>query len=190
MLVPELNLSRDIAITLDSVSQVIEYTGDGEETREIVYTLSFTVQGYLFGPTTDAWLIKKAIVNVYNGFSKGEQYLTLTRADGFGDFRDDEELYVGDNYQTSPGHSRVLNWSNTNLSLTTYMTTGIGAVAGDTIRGLESGAHFVVNTSNLTNLKMVRSTSVPNPLNVDAANVANGNWTAVTTVEEFPNINE
>jgi hypothetical protein len=64
-LVPEMNISKDIPIILNSVNCVDTYEGGFGQRREIVWTLNFTLQGYLFGPVTTSNVIKKMYINFY-----------------------------------------------------------------------------------------------------------------------------
>ncbi len=71
-LIPELGIKLDIPIILNAVSSEDSYEGDFEARRSIVWTLSFTMKGYIFGPTRPAngsgngQLIKLANVNFYD----------------------------------------------------------------------------------------------------------------------------
>lgn len=70
-LIPELDIKLDIPIILNSVSSEDSYEGDFEARRSIVWTLSFTMKGYIFGPTRpsstgSAPIIKLANVNFYD----------------------------------------------------------------------------------------------------------------------------
>lgn len=48
---PDMNQSYDMPISLDDVSAVDTYEGDYNSRRALVWTLQFTMQGWLFGPT-------------------------------------------------------------------------------------------------------------------------------------------
>ena len=71
-LIPELGIKLDIPIVLNAVSSEDTYEGNFEERRSIVWTLSFTMKGYIFGPTRPthspggAPVIKLANVNFYD----------------------------------------------------------------------------------------------------------------------------
>jgi hypothetical protein len=71
-LIPELGIKLDVPIVLNAVSSEDTYEGNFEERRSIVWTLSFTMKGYIFGPTRPAsgssggQLIKLANVNFYD----------------------------------------------------------------------------------------------------------------------------
>ena len=70
-LIPELGIKLDVPIVLNAVSSEDTYEGNFEERRSIVWTLSFTMKGYIFGPTRPtgsgtAPIIKLANVNFYD----------------------------------------------------------------------------------------------------------------------------
>ena len=48
---PDMNLKYDIPIQLDNISHEDSYEGDFVQRRAIIWTLNFTMKGWLFGPT-------------------------------------------------------------------------------------------------------------------------------------------
>lgn len=58
--VPEVDGPRDIPIILNSITSQDQYEGAFTERRVLVWTLNFTLKGYLYGPTKKSKLIKKA----------------------------------------------------------------------------------------------------------------------------------
>jgi hypothetical protein len=62
-LIPELNLVYDVPCILNDVSLEDSYQGDYETRRAIVYTLSFTMKGYIFGPISTSGFIKRTELN-------------------------------------------------------------------------------------------------------------------------------
>jgi hypothetical protein len=56
----------DIPIVLTQVSVQDTYEGSFTERRALIWTLSFTMKGYIFGPTRTAKPIKTSIINLYN----------------------------------------------------------------------------------------------------------------------------
>ena len=50
----ELDQKHDIPITLDNIVAEDSYSGDFIERRAVIWTLSFTLKGYFFGPTKQA----------------------------------------------------------------------------------------------------------------------------------------
>lgn len=64
-LIEEMNEVKDIPIVLDSVNSEDNYADAVENRRSIIYTLSFTVKGYLYGPQVSTGIIKFANTNFY-----------------------------------------------------------------------------------------------------------------------------
>ena len=58
--VPEIDSARDIPIILNSITSQDQYEGSFEQRRALIWTLSFTMKGWLYGPTKKSKLIKLA----------------------------------------------------------------------------------------------------------------------------------
>jgi hypothetical protein len=67
-----LGIKRDIPIVLNSVSTEDDYEGDFGARRNLVHTLSFTVQGYIYGPVSEQSVIREVDVNVGTNFEDVE----------------------------------------------------------------------------------------------------------------------
>ena len=76
-LIPSMSISMDIPIVLNSVNLSDTYEGKVGDDRFIIWTLSFTLKGYLFGPVKKSKVIK---------FSNTQFYVptTNTAAEGVG----------------------------------------------------------------------------------------------------------
>ena len=64
---PDLNIVDDVPIVLTSFNKNDSYEGDFENRRALIYDLNFTIRGKLYGPTSTAGVIKRAITNIYDG---------------------------------------------------------------------------------------------------------------------------
>ena len=67
-LLPELNVTKEIPIILKSTDREVRYDGNRDsDTRMIIWTLDFTLKGYIYGGNTDVSnnLILQAITNLY-----------------------------------------------------------------------------------------------------------------------------
>jgi len=65
-LIPEMNVTANIPILLNSIQMQDTYEGDFKgERRAIIWTLEFTLKGYVFGPIQEDKVIKFANVNFY-----------------------------------------------------------------------------------------------------------------------------
>lgn len=57
LLIPELQLKKDIPILLTTVNQQIDYEGGFDSTRLIIWTLDFSMKAFFFGPVGTTGLI-------------------------------------------------------------------------------------------------------------------------------------
>jgi hypothetical protein len=59
-LIPEMNVTMDIPVVLNTVNLEDVYEGDFKERRSLVWTLDFTMKGYIYGPVKKNKVIKYA----------------------------------------------------------------------------------------------------------------------------------
>lgn len=64
--VPALGLVDTVPLILNSVTHTDNYEGDFEKRRAIVWTLTFTMRGYLYGPTRAQGRVQEVVVDIYN----------------------------------------------------------------------------------------------------------------------------
>ena len=64
-LLTSMNEIKDVPIVLNSIQYQDDYEGDFARRRAIIYTLSFTVKTYLYGPVKESAVIKSAQVDMY-----------------------------------------------------------------------------------------------------------------------------
>jgi len=65
-LIPEMGINLDIPVILNSVNSQDTYEGDFITRRALIWTLSFTLKGYVFGPIKTNKIIKIANTNFYD----------------------------------------------------------------------------------------------------------------------------
>ena len=58
-------IEYDVGITLDTVANDDNYAGEFEDRRMIIWTLSFVMNGFLFGPIRNGSLIKEVDVSLF-----------------------------------------------------------------------------------------------------------------------------
>ena len=90
-LIPELNIKVDVPLSIQSMSSADTYEGDFETRRALIWTLTFNMKGYLFGPIKDSSIIKTANVNLYtantsNGYANTPS-VGVTTKPGLDQFR-------------------------------------------------------------------------------------------------------
>ena len=70
-----LGIKRDIPVILNSMSTEDTYEGDYIARRALIHTLSFTVQGFIYGPTSDQGIIREVDVNAGTSFNDIDEKL-------------------------------------------------------------------------------------------------------------------
>ena len=64
--VPELGIKHDLPIILNSITYDDQYEGQVQDHRMIIWTYTFTLKLYYYGPVETQEVIRQAIVNVFN----------------------------------------------------------------------------------------------------------------------------
>jgi hypothetical protein len=64
-LIPEMNINMDIPIILNDVSVEDSYDGQFADRRALIWTLDFTLKGYIYGPVKKSNIIKFANTTFY-----------------------------------------------------------------------------------------------------------------------------
>jgi hypothetical protein len=78
--IPELGITRDIPVVLQSVTYSDDYEGDFSTRRVLIYTLDFSMKTFFYGPTNlDQGVIKDAIINVrdYDNYGMTQKIETV-----------------------------------------------------------------------------------------------------------------
>lgn len=71
-LVPDMDVKLDIPVIINSVTSEDTYEGEVSERRFIIWTLNFTMKGYIFGPVKkSASIIKTSRTNFYADTTEG-----------------------------------------------------------------------------------------------------------------------
>lgn len=79
-LISDLDVKMDIPVIIGNVSSEDTYEGEVSERRMIIWTLSFTMKGYIFGPVRKSEVIKLANVNFYSTLTSNSvaEYVHIT----------------------------------------------------------------------------------------------------------------
>jgi hypothetical protein len=64
-LIPEMEVTMDIPIILTNIDYTDSYDGDFKQRRAIIWELSLTLKGYIYGPVKSSGIIKFANINLY-----------------------------------------------------------------------------------------------------------------------------
>ncbi len=103
-LMPSMDIHKDVPVYLKSLeTDISNYEGDREgETRFVQFVLTFTVKGWLYGPSNRGHIIREAITNLYNWKNVDGRYLYLVlQPMGNGTFKPGETVYQGRDHPTA-----------------------------------------------------------------------------------------
>lgn len=183
-LVPEMGIIKEVPVILNSSSQEIDYEGDyNRGTRNIIWTLNFTVKGFIFGKINDSskGLIEHSITSMFNQVSaEDEIQFVVNPESGIGNYQIGEIVYQGYSHSTATATAKVVLWDN---NIVTLKNINGNFVSNLPIRSASTHTNYMFTSYIPSPKKMVQIDVRPNPENANAAS----NWTANTTITELPN---
>jgi hypothetical protein len=179
-LVPEMGIVKEVPIILKNVSREISYEGDRDsETRLIIWTLDFTVKGFIFGASSQSSIISGvAITNVLNYNPSALIQFNMNPSSGVGSYQVGETVYQGYRFDSATATGVVANWANNVLTLTN--TTG-SFISTSKIVGSKSQANYLYTSYNAPSGKFFTANNVVYPPGANAASP----YIANTTISEY-----
>lgn len=184
-LIPEMGVVKEVPVILNSATSEIEYEGDkNSETRMIIWTLNFTVKGFIFGNISSAGLIRTSITNILSNISKNDKIIFNMSEAGVGTYQVGEVVYQGYSAPMATATGKVVLWENNNLHLTNINGN---FVSSEPVIGLVSNSNYLFNSYapySTQYKEMARIVIIPNPEDANA----NSQYTYTTTITEDPNI--
>lgn len=182
-LITEMGLIKEIPIVLNSTTHETTYEGNMEaDPRMIIWTLNFTVKGFIFGAVSSIGnIIKHSITNIYNDIDP-TQYIqfTMSLGSGAGKYKIGEVVYQGYSPNTGTATAKVVSWDDTHGYLVLTQING-NFLSSLPIKGLISLSSYVFTEYNFVQQKYAKIDVYPNP---STANVGD-TWTANTIITEY-----
>jgi len=163
-LIPEMGIVKEIPVVLNGTDYDIQYEGNREsDTRIIIWTLNFTVKGFIFGKTTTAGLIKTSITNIYND---SDIYFIMANT-GTGIYQTGEIAYQGYSLPNALATGKVQSWSNTTKELVLTETAG-NFISTSPIIGASTHASRTFIRYKTSPMKYANVIITPNPATANA----------------------
>ena len=189
-LIPEMGIIKEVPVILNSTQHEITYEGGREnETRMIVWTLNFTVKGFIFGKVAETNVINRAFVSVYNLVSQEEViefYMNLDS--GYGTYKVGEKVYQGYTPEDATATGMVVQFTDNVLRLKEL--TG-NFVSDKPIYGINTLANYNFTSYNLNPLKFVEVDSIGRvSTDIDYMSVDKEDAKADNTLAEVTTINK
>ena len=175
-LIPEMGIVKEIPILLNRATHEIEYEGDRDsDTRMVIWTLNFTVKGFIFGQTSSTGLITRSITNILSDNKYGDVLASL--GTGNGTYLEGETIYQGFSINTATATATVVSWSNYQLRLTNISGNFVSSAV---VTGLTTNAQYNFGSFTLVPLEHAQIDITPNPSTANA----NSSYTYTTTITE------
>jgi hypothetical protein len=180
-MIPEMGIVKEVPIILNNANYDVTFEGDKDsDTRMVIWTLNFTVKGFIFGATSTAGLIKTSITNIMNDL-EDNQFLTFKlNTGGNGNFKIGEIVYQGASGAMATAEAKVVSWNTANTQLTVSNLQG-NFVSNTALIGIESNANWKFNSYTVTEKQFSKITITPNPTTANA----NSLYTYTTTITEY-----
>ena len=174
----------DVPFILNNVNYDVDDVGSGETTRVLIWTLTFTAKGYMYGPIQSRNIIRTVTANTFNTLTNEDQRtITLANTGGSGTFKIGELVYQGPQLSSANATAFVEAWDSDSFRLSVTDVNGI-LKTGRFITGAISNASYNVASLGAGDLQLSKIQITPNPVTANA-NTAFG---FDELVQEFPNI--
>ena len=175
-LIPEMGIVKEIPILLNKATHEIEYEGDRDsDTRMVIWTLNFTVKGFIFGQTSSTGLITRSITNILSDNKYGDVLASLGA--GNGTYQEGETIYQGFSINTATATATVVSWSNNQLRITNIAGNFVSSAV---VTGLTTNAQYNFGSFTVVPLEHAQIDITPNPSTANA----NSSYTYTTTITE------
>ena len=186
-MIPEMGIVKNIPVVLNSSSQDIDFEGNSErDTRVIIWTLNFTVKGYIYGKINDSGkgLITHSITSIYNQITEDDVVaFEMDPATGIGTYQIGETVYQGYSGPLAIATGKVIRFDNNILYLRNINGNFISNLP---INSTSSKANYRFTNYNPVPTKLVQIDTTPTPTD---ANVTTP-YLVTTEISEIPNIIE
>ena len=184
--IPEMGISVDVPITLNSVDCQEQNEGDAkEEERLVIWTLTFTMQTNFYGPIISGSVITQTNTNFFgfDGVSSGpsnNQIELILAANGLSQFQFNEVAYQGVNLPQATAYGTVTTFDPVSGRLVLSATTGTFNANANVIGSISEANWKVAQTTPDVLEVVITNTVVPNTANVNSL------YTINTSIKEFP----
>ena len=177
----------DIPIILQNITyDVANDDGDKDELRLITWTLTFTVQGYLFGPINSSSsnkLIRKVIANTYADVAGIGVDRRVVFSTGLGNYKTGELVYEGRTLEEANVTAFVKYWDSTANNLIVEDVQGL-FTTNTKLTGAVTNASWNISSFDDYYNQVIMLTVQPSP------NTANANdaFGFDEDIYEYPNL--
>ena len=183
-MIPEMGIIKEVPIILNNVKYDVTYEGDRDsDTRMVIWTLNFTVKGFIFGANSTTGLITTSITNIHNNLAQGNNIVFNVNTGGLGNYQINERVYQGPTSELATATAQVVSWSSNNKQLIVNNAQG-NFVSNTNLVGINSGAVWSFNSYSIQPEEYANIIITTNPSNANATS----NYTYTTVITEYNNV--
>jgi len=183
-LIPEMGIVKEIPIVLNNTSHEITYEGPRDsDPRMIIWTLNFTVKGYVFGGTSSVGLIKTSITNILNDVTDKHSVIFNVANTGIGNYQTGEIVYQGYSLNSATATAKVLTFNQSNNQVILTNING-NFVSNQPIVGAVTNSAYNFVSYYVKPIDYAQIVVTPSPTTANA----NGPYIYITSIKETPNI--
>lgn len=178
-----LGKKNDLPVVLQSINNAVDAEGLPENRRMIIWTLTFTMKGFMYGPVANSEIIRKVVANTYDSTftTTSNRRFTMNTATGSGTYKINELVYEGRSAVGANASAYVLSWSPSTNTLIVTDTSGVFTSGRFVFGAVSNAAYNLVSTSEITG-QLAEITVEPDPSTANA-NTAFG---FDTIIQEYP----
>jgi hypothetical protein len=178
----------DVPIILQNITyDVSNDDGPADQMRIITWTLTFTVQGYMFGPIrssgTNSKLIRKVIANTYADVAGIGTDRILTLTGGTGDYKVGELVFTDRTIEDANVTAFVKSWDPVANNLVIEDVNGV-LTLNTSITGAVTNTSYTISSFDAYENKVITLIVEPNPLTANA----NDDFGFTETIYEYPDL--
>jgi hypothetical protein len=179
-LIPEMGIIKEIPILLNDVTQDIQYEGDmNNDTRVIIWTLNFTVKGFIFGAVSPAGGIIKTTFTTVTDITSDKIKFTLDPTSENIPYKVGETVYQGYSSHVALATGKVQSWANNQLTITNVNGNFVSTLP---ITGNDTKASYKILD---VDIKLASRVSIRTTVDPESANVDSNTYIIQTTISEF-----
>ena len=177
-MIPQMGIVKEVPVILNNCDYEVQYEGDRDaDTRTIIWTLNFTVKGFVFGAQSTSGLINTSITNIHNDITDGQTVQFNMNSGGNGNYKVGEKVFQGISPALASSTASVVSWNSANNILVVNQLNG-NFVSNTNLIGANSNAKWTFNSYSVLPVTEATITVTPNPSTANATN----NYTYTTTI--------
>jgi hypothetical protein len=181
-MIPEMGIVKEVPVILKNVDYMVDFEGDRDsDTRMIIWTLNFTVKGFVFGASSNATsgIIKTSFTNVLGENQALGDIVFNVNTPGIGNYAPGELVYQGASLAMSTATAKVVDWNLTNKQLTVKDAQG-HFITSKPLIGVNDNAQWSFYSYTVQPQNYAQIVVTPDPTSANA----NSAYTYTTTITE------